>query len=150
MSDLNMSLYTSWVKVCMLKEQCPICLQAIHVYQKTVFCICMSLSAFIVLCLPSLCSVRLHCALSASIVLCFHLHFLDAFLCDYTGCHAEDYKNWCYHNIFCISQICPPVCWSTESDVCLLLLLTPEALFSALCAYCYSQVTLCSLQYHTA
>ena len=47
---------------------------------------------FSCLCLPSLCSVCLYCALSAFIVLCCHLHFRDAFLCDCTCCHAEDYK----------------------------------------------------------
>ena len=49
---------------------------------ENLLCIFMSLSAFIVLCLPLLCSVAT----------CI---FRDTFLCDCTCCHAEDYKNWC-------------------------------------------------------
>ena len=41
--------------------------------------------------------------LSAIIVLYRHLHFLNAFLCDYTCCHAEDYKTGVF---FCVSHIC--------------------------------------------
>ena len=72
--------------------------------------------------------VCLHCALSAFIVLCCHLYFLNAFLCDCTCCHAKDYKNRCI--LYYQSDLSP-------GDVCILLLLTPVVVFSVLHAYCY-------------
>ena len=56
-----------------ITEQCPISLQALSGVTCSVLLSCP--------CLPSLCSVCHHCALSAIILLCCHLHLLDE-LCD--------------------------------------------------------------------
>ena len=108
-----------------------------------VFCIFVFLSTFIVLCLPLLCSVYLHCALSAIIVLCCHLHFLDAFLCDCTCCHAEDYKNWMYSILWLSVRFVPLY---AEVDVCILLVLTPWHSSLRYVLTATAKATPCSLQ----